>query len=51
MIPDDELLWTETFANTQCDIIMQIFKEQYCAFSWLSVASWLLTMHGMNITE
>jgi len=31
-------LCTETCRNTQSDIILQITKEQYCAFCWLIVA-------------
>jgi hypothetical protein len=38
----------ETCRNTQCDIIIRISKEQYCAFFVLCVANWLSTVYGMN---
>jgi hypothetical protein len=45
---DDDPLWIKTWRNIQCDTVIQISKEQYCAFCWLNVANWLSTMHGMN---
>ena len=37
--PDDDRLWIETCKNIQCDSIISISKEQYCAFWWLTVAN------------
>jgi hypothetical protein len=32
--PDDDALGIKTCRNILCDIMIQISKEQYCAFSW-----------------
>ena len=39
--PDDGSLWTETCRISKHDIIIQIAKEQVCAFCWLSVVKLL----------
>jgi hypothetical protein len=44
----DDLLWIATCRNFQCDIIIQISKEQFCVFYLLSVVNQLSIMHGMN---
>jgi len=44
-------LWIETCKNTQCDIGIQISKEEHCAFSCLNVPNWLSILHGANNIE
>ena len=46
--PDDGFLWTETCRNVKHHIIIQISKEQVCAFCWLSVVNPLSVMHRTN---
>jgi len=47
--PDEDPLRIETFRNVQCDIIIQISMEQFCAFCLLIVVNQLSVMHGMNM--
>jgi len=39
LIPDDSPLRTKTYRKVQCDIVIQISKEQFCALCWWSVVA------------
>jgi hypothetical protein len=45
---DEGPLRTETCRDVKCGIVMQISKEQVCAFCWLNVRNLLSIMHGLN---
>ena len=35
-------LWDEMCSNVQCDVIIRISKETFCAFCWFSVVNFFI---------
>jgi len=49
--PDDGPLWIKICRNVQCDIIMYISEEQFCAFCWSNLLNCLLIMDNLKSRE